>query len=257
MQTKQSQCSSKHNMLKKDWPTSSQQDSNNTSKTDLAPVLLEPQSPMEYQKSFSNPTQNQLLFPETKTPEHSLPHLYESVRGQKLWLTSPKGSDLNILEEKEERGAAAAHPHDNSAGNAHAYAILEPEEGVRCKFADTADSLPSLLAPSSLDHEGSADESAVSSAEAVLNFDTKAPPLPPKWEAEEPRGGEGKKAQKKSFTRNFTEGSLYDSLEPKVTGPMHKQLSLQEETMTLSLKPTFKKTKSHGPAPLLKRLYSQ
>jgi hypothetical protein len=251
--------SSKH-MLKDDWRMSSFQGSNNTSKTDLTPVAFEPLSPREHfmQKSFPNPAQNQLSLPDTKNPEPSLPHLYESVRGQKRWLTSSQGSDLNILEE-DERGAAAANCNDTTAFNStgintpHAYAILEPDEGVRC---ETADSLPSLLAPSSLDQDGSADESAVSSAAAVLNFETDAPPLPPKMDAEELRSTEDKKPKKERNFANWPiEKSMYDSLEPRPGGSMQKQLSLQEERLTLSLKPTTKKTKSSGPQ--LKRLYSE
>jgi hypothetical protein len=249
--------------------------SNSTSKTDLAPGVFEPQNMLQQstrssatgmlesqnvreqlQQSSRPSKQNHLA--ELKQPEASLPHLYESLRGQKLWLNSPRGSALDILEE-EERGAAAAYSNDagpNSIGNNHPYAVLEPEEDFRCKFAgpETADSLPSLLAPSTPDHDGSADESAISSAAAVLNFETNALPLPPKLESLSPPPtgprfeGMGK-SRKESFPDNVTNFSAqtYDSLQPKrgslkLKSAAASDVTPEESRVTLSLKPTIKKS---------------
>ena len=144
----------------------------------------------------------------------------------------------------------------NSVESSHPYAILEAEQDVRCEFATTADSLPSLLAPSSLDHDTSADESAMSSAEAVLNFDTN--PLP---KYEHTRDPQGTKASKKDgFVHNFSESnfenSTYDRLQQK---PPPLSTSKQNTlTRALSLKPEAKKTKGHGPAlTQKKRLHSK
>ena len=275
---KLSECSSRQKLTSRKLTSSLRNsNSNDTSKTDIGPGAFEPQSPREqFHNSSQHTTRNQLSpFHHLKQPEPSLPHLYESLRGQKLWLSSPKGSELDALE--EERGAAAANCNDaafNSVGNTHAYAILEAQEEVRCESAgpDTADSLPSLLVPSSIDQEGSADESAVSSAAAVLNFETNALPLPPKLEpssssSTEPRHGGRKKARKESFPQKFSdlplvEKSTYDSLQPKSSASSSRAFqsgaSQQEDRLTLSLKPVTTKTKlSSGPASQLKRLYSE
>ena len=122
-----------------------------------------------------------------KQPQESLPHYYESLRGQQVWLNSPCNS-LNMIVE-EERGAAAAvaanfedPTHGSLGGSRHPYAVLEVAaggQGVRCNFVgpETADSLPSLLAPSSLDNDDSMEESTVSSTAAVLDFKTTNPSL--------------------------------------------------------------------------------
>ena len=149
----------------------------------------------------------------------------------------------------------------NSVGSSHPYAVLEAEEDVRCAFATTADSLPSLLAPSSLDHDASADESAMSSAEAVLNFDTNPLPLPPKYEHNRAQGT--KASKKDGFVHNLSESnfesSMYDRLQQKAPLSTSKQNTLMcEDRLTLSLKPEVKKTKGHGPASMQrKRLHSK
>ena len=239
-------------------PATPLQNSCNTSKTDVDPPMLVSQSSREqFQQSSQSTASNHVTRMDLK-PEASLPHLYESLKGgQKLWLSSPRGSELDILEE-EERGAAAAGCNDptfNSIGNTHAYAILEPEESVWCEFATTADSLPSLLAPSSLDHEYSADESAVSSAAAVLNFETNPLPLPPRHEAT--KGSESVKSKKSVQKEDSApyETSMYDSLIPMATGskPKHSGTSTHEDRLTFSLKPVT----GHAQASQRKRLYSE
>ena len=120
----------------------------------------------------SGPTAQETSLLELRSREASLPHLYESLRGQQqLWLSSPKSGCLDVLQEEEERGAAAkcsdaAVLNAGSSCSSHPYAILEVKESIRCKFAGpdsaTFTAMPSPLAASSLDN--AADGSMVAAA---------------------------------------------------------------------------------------------
>lgn len=195
------------------------------SKAELDPPL----SRRQLQKSPQHALQEISLL-DLRNREASLPHLYESLRGQQLWLSSPKGSCLKVLE--EERGAAA-NCNDlvlNSVGNTHAYAILEANnESARCNFAgpDTVDSLPSLIAPSSLDR-GSMEESV-----AVLNSEANPLPLGPKLEPFSPPKSQSDKLTGDDVARfqkledpvpSSQEKSVHESLKPK---PATKSWPLQ------------------------------
>lgn len=149
--------------------------------------------------------------------EASLPHLYESLRGQQLWLSSPRSARgcLDVL--KEERGAAANCNNPlNSIGKKHPYAILEAQELVRCNFApDTSDSIPSVLEPSSLEH--------IDGGPAVLNSKANALSLGPKLEPFSPPKSRNKKEKQPSRTEKHGKGldapsqeiSTYDCLVEK------------------------------------------
>lgn len=146
--------------------------------------------------------------------EASLPHLYESLKGQQLWLSSPNSGCLDVL--KEERGAAANCNNPlNSIGNKHPYAILEAQELVRCNFADTLDSIPSMLEPSSLEN--------IDEGPAVLNSKANALSLPPKLEPFSPPKSQNKKEKRpgrtekhgKSLDAPSQEISTYDCLVEK------------------------------------------
>lgn len=130
--------------------------------------------------------------------EASLPHLYESLRGQQLWLSSPRSGCLDGL--KEERGAAANCNNPlNSIGKKHPYAILEAQELVRCNFApDTSDSIPSVLEPSSLEH--------IDEGPAVLNSKANALSLGPKLEPFSPPKSQNKKEKQPSRTEKHGKG---------------------------------------------------
>ena len=209
--------------------------SNRTSKTDLKfdipNRIPSPTTPL------SDQNQQELPRVDLKRPQASLPHFYESLRGQHAWLSSPSdGGSLEIL--GEERGAAAANCNDaalNSVGNKHMYAILEDTE-AGCNFAgpeDKTDSLPSLLAPSSPDHGDSVDESAVSSAAAVLNFETGPQASLPKLEPFSPaKAATPTEKVEQPFKVGFPQESTvsvlgkstYDKLNPKTDTSVSKTL---------------------------------
>ena len=198
------------------WPLQ-HNDSNTGTAVELLPFESDheqlPKDPPDMQKIHAK--QNQA----------SLPHFYESLRGgQQQWLSSPKSSCLDTLE--EERGAAANCNDSalNSVGQNHPYAVLEAKASS-FRYLEghcTADSLPSLLGPSSLDHGGSMAESAVSSDGAVLNFETNPLPLPPKLETVSSSKSRRKKKAKCSpaypedVSVTSQQGQAeYDKLKPK------------------------------------------
>ena len=213
---------------------------NNISKPDREPVKFDSPKikltpPTPHPQNPKEPSMFDLKFPQR--PQASLPHYYESLRGQQAWLSSPRESSLDILE--EERGAAAAKCNDNplnSVVSSHPYAILEADH-VRVSFAgpETADSLPSLLAPSSLDNGDSIDESAVSSAAAVLNFKTYPYPK------HDGVSSELQKPPKNIFHDDFTTPASQNKTKPQKM--VNKERSTQEGRVTLSLKPTINKSK--------------
>lgn len=147
--------------------------------------------------------------------EASLPHLYESLRGQQLWLSSPKSGCLDVLKEEREAAANCNNPL-NSIGNKHPYAILEAQEQVRCNFADTLDSIPSMLEPSSLEHVDDP---------AVLNSKANVLSLPPKLEPFSPPKSQNKKEKRpsrieKRLDAPSQEISTYDCLVEKTASSL-------------------------------------
>ena len=229
----------------------------NTSQTELKVNSPERMPTPPHSAPSPKKQQHRVDFPliDLKYPEQSLPHYYESLRGNHIWLGTPStGGSLEVLE--EERGAAAANCNDvalNSVGRSHQYAVLEPEEDVRCQLAglETADSLPSLLAPSSLDYDGG--DSAASSTAAVLSVETNPLALPAKpdpFSSAEPRS---KKKSLEDLAAPDPNVSVYDNLKPKkavsestpqeTLGEGASNAIPPEDRVTLSLKPATKKSK--------------